>query len=175
MRLLRRKWRGTTCCTSSRSKICNMGRGLSCTFVAQKYQNARHTEKAVRRLFAYKSHATFFGRAAGAKAHSFGELKFPSSQTLLARNGAITASPSVAGCCGHLISAAILKIIYTRANLQTCLAQWPATDGASIVLFNGAGFIGITIANRCVIKITPSTYPSPLRGAPLQGSNCLQL
>ena len=61
---------------------------LSCTFVAQKYQNARHTEKAVRRLFAYKSHATFLGRAAGAKAHSFGELKFPSSQTLLARNGA---------------------------------------------------------------------------------------
>ena len=67
---------------------------LSCTFVAQKYQNARHTEKAVRRLFAYKSHATFFGRAAGAKAHSFGELKFPASQTLLARNGAITASPA---------------------------------------------------------------------------------
>ena len=121
---------------------------LSCTFVAQKYQNARHTEKAVRRLFAYKSHATFLGRAAGAKAHSFGELKFPSSQTLLARNGAITASPSVAGCCGPLISAAILKIIYTRANLQTCLAQWPAKDGAYIVLFNGAGFIGISITNH---------------------------
>ena len=63
-------------------------------------KRSRHTEKAVRRLFAYKSHATFLGRAAGAKAHSFGELKFPSSQTLLARNGAITASPSVAGCCG---------------------------------------------------------------------------
>ena len=39
-----------------------------------------------------------------------------------------------------MISAAILKIIYTRANLQTCLAQWPATNGASIVLFNGAGY-----------------------------------
>ena len=51
---------------------------LSCTFVAQKYQTARHPEKAVRRLFAYKPHATFFGRAA------FG----------------IAASPSVAGCCG---------------------------------------------------------------------------
>ena len=47
--------------------------------------------------------------------------------------------PSVAGCCGTCF-ARLFKKMYTRANLQTVLTQWPATDGASALFFNGAGF-----------------------------------
>ena len=47
--------------------------------------------------------------------------------------------PSVAGCCGTCF-ARLFNKIYTRANLQTVLTQWPATDGASALFFNGAGF-----------------------------------
>ena len=84
---------------------------LSCSFIAWKNQSARHTEKFAMRVLAalavkiqtslvfarlHNTSQAPFARAAwasirsgtGAKAHSFGELKFPSSQTLLARNGA---------------------------------------------------------------------------------------
>ena len=54
--------------------------------------------------------------------------------------------PSVAGCCGTCF-ARLFNKIYTRANLQTVLTQWPATEGASALFFNGAGFsFKITIA-----------------------------
>ena len=53
--------------------------------------------------------------------------------------------PSVAGCCGTCF-ARLFKKIYTRANLQTVLTQWPATDGASALFFNGAGIFDVTFA-----------------------------
>ena len=61
--------------------------------------------------------------------------------------GRLLATPGFrlfAGCCGPLISAAILKIIYTRANLQTCLAQWPANKRPCIGFFNGAVSLSAT-------------------------------
>ena len=91
----------------------------------------------------------------GAKAHSFGELKFPSSQTLLTRNGATPGFRLFAGCCGPLISAAILKIIYTRANLQTCLAQWPANKRPCIGFFNGAVSLSATDYSLLALRDYP--------------------
>ena len=87
---------------------------LSCPFGAQKDQKARHRQKLLTVTPCRDPHGTNFVCASrdqllaplsiccckfksrkrhlsvkeGAKAHSLGELKFPSSQTLLARNGA---------------------------------------------------------------------------------------
>ena len=50
---------------------------------------------------------------------------------------------SLSACCGvlrNLICAAIQINIYPHKSSNS-LAQWPATGGASIVLFNGAGFL----------------------------------
>ena len=50
---------------------------------------------------------------------------------------------SLSACCGvlrNLICAAIQVNIYPHKSSNS-LTQWPATGGASIVLFNGAGFL----------------------------------
>ena len=72
--------------------------------------------------------------------------------------GRLLATPGFrlfAGCCGPLISAVILKIIYTRANLQTCLAQWPANKRPCIGFFNGAVSLSATDYSLLALRDYP--------------------
>ena len=93
-----------------------------CTFWRKKYQKLRHSEKIVTSALCSCHHRWAFGRA----------LACHSRLSLVCR------------VLRTLISAAILKIIYTRANLQTCLAQWPANKRPCIGFFNGAVSLSAT-------------------------------
>ncbi|MBQ2808061.1 MAG: hypothetical protein IJF06_03040, partial [Bacteroidaceae bacterium] len=57
-------------------------------FMTEKYAKGPGTRKFQSTSFLFKSRKRHLSVKEGAKAHSSGKLKFPSSQTLLARNGA---------------------------------------------------------------------------------------
>ena len=66
---------------------------------------------------------------------------------------------SLSACCGvlrNLICAAIQVNIYPHKSSNS-LAQWPATVGASIVLFNGAGFL-LKLPLQCMGILVSITF-----------------
>ena len=61
---------------------------LSCSFGGQKNEKPRHRVRQSHDALLMNCRAISFGHICSAKAHSFGNINVPSSQTLLARNGA---------------------------------------------------------------------------------------
>ncbi len=65
--------------------------------------------------------------------------------------------PSVAGCCGTCF-ARLFREIYTRANLQTVLTQWPATEGPPLCFSTVPVFFDVTLVSgnvRGVVFLSP--------------------
>ena len=70
----------------------------------------------------------------GAKAHSFGELKLPSSQTLLARNGATSILSAVCRVLRIALRTAIFKKYNCRTTFGRTSHNGRQTAGISVVI-----------------------------------------
>ena len=132
------------------------------SFWGQKDQKPRHTEKFAMRVLAALA-VKIQTSLVFARLHNTSQAPFARAAWANIRSGTclpLMASACFAGCCGPWF-ARLCKIIYTRANLQTYLAQWPANKRPWAGFLTVPVYFGITSAGGnaplCLIeKNTPS-------------------